>query len=168
MADAVNAAYVSVGSNVAPASNIDIGLQALARQFGQLDISTAFESDDVTGAGEKYWNLVVKFETRLNSSALRAQLKSIEDRCDRQRGDDIVEITLDLDLLLMMSDDGDIHEHDIAIDKLRNEHFVLAPLAELLPDWWHPQGDIALGELWRDEARRGSPLTTVILSGEYN
>lgn len=155
-------AYVGVGTNTARALNLGCGLRSLGQQFGMLELSTVYESAPAAGIGAPYWNLVVAFDTVLNYSQLRAQLKTLEDHCGRQRGaaaEGVV--TLDLDLLLLTPGEIGADEFDLPFDALREASYVLAPLAELLPGWCHPSGGVSLVELWRAVAP-GTPTLSVV------
>ncbi|MEQ8661864.1 MAG: 2-amino-4-hydroxy-6-hydroxymethyldihydropteridine diphosphokinase [Gammaproteobacteria bacterium] len=155
-------AYVGVGSNSARALNLGCGLRSLAQQFGALELSTVYESAPAGGVGAAYWNLAVAFDTALNYSELRAQLKTLEDGCGRERGtqaDGVV--ALDLDLLVLAPGDPATEVFDLPLDALLGASYVLAPLAELLPDWRHPAAGATLAELWHDCAP-GTPLLSVV------
>lgn len=146
-------AYVGVGSNVARAPSLACGLRSLGQQFGVLELSTVYESAPVDGVGEAYWNLVVAFDTALNYSQLRAQLKTIEDLCGRTRGADVDgAVVLDLDVLLLRAPPPDGDQFDLPLAALERASYVLAPLAELLPEWRHPACDVTLAQLWRAAA----------------
>ncbi|MEQ8233597.1 MAG: 2-amino-4-hydroxy-6-hydroxymethyldihydropteridine diphosphokinase [Gammaproteobacteria bacterium] len=159
-------AYVGVGTNAARALNLGCGLRSLDQQFGALELSTVYESAAADGAGAAYWNLVVAFDTVLNYSQLRAQLKTLEDQCGRARGaaaDGVV--TLDLDLLLLVPGAPGETEFDLPLAALEAASYVLAPLAELAPDWRHPEAGITLAELWRTVAP-GTPALGVVPANE--
>ena len=148
MTPASRRAYVGVASNDVPLASIAAGLVALRRQFGALECSKTVESTALNGHGPGYLNLVVQFSTVLNWSQLRAQLKSIEHACGRRRGDAAATaVKLDLDLLILSGPTGSPDESDLPLAELCVASYVLAPLAELLPHWRHPENSIALAEL---------------------
>lgn len=142
--------------------HIAAGRAALSRQFGTVEFSTMFQSAAADGAGADYFNLAAAFGTALNWSELCSQLKRIEDNCGRVRnGAGESQVTLDLDLLILLGVGGDDDAHDLDLAELRRASFVLAPLAELLPEWRHPQSAISLARLWADAAPAALPLSAV-------
>ncbi len=155
-------AYVGVGSNIAPSASVAAGLAALQRQFGEIEQSTIYVCADRDGGERVFHNLVVAFNTRLNWSELRAQLKSIEDQCGRRRGDKShATVTLDLDILILCGHAGASDKADLPLEALLAHSYVLAPLAELAPDWLHPQAGLPLAQLWQQVAATAPALTPV-------
>ena len=158
-------AYLGMGSNIDSLRNIASGRAALVRQFGPAEFSTLYESPPLNGVGDSYLNLVCALTTTLNWSELGAQLKRIEDKCGRVRGENAgTAVALDLDLLNLIGADPDDQNHALEIDELRHASFVLAPLAELLPDWRHPQTHLTLAELWGEVADSALPLKVVSMT----
>ena len=96
-----------------------------------------------------YVNGVALVETRLGPAALLSALLALEARFGRRRGVANAARTLDLDLL-------DYDGRRFAMERLLLPHprlherrFVLAPLAEIAPDWRHPRLAISASELLR-------------------
>lgn len=87
-----------------------------------------------------FLNGVVRVETALSPQALMAALGRIEEAMGRVRGERNAPRTLDLDLIaygrLTGDLDGLILPHPRAAERL----FVMGPLAEIAPDWAHPDG----------------------------
>jgi len=89
--------------------------------------------------GPAYLNGVVHVETRLDPFQTLAALRRIEGAFGRRRGEANAARTLDLDLIahgrtLLRTEDL-VLPHPRAADRL----FVMGPLAEIAPDWTHPQ-----------------------------
>ena len=55
--------YLSLGSNIQPHKNICAALDALQETFGELDISSVYESEAVGFKGHNFLNLVVGINT---------------------------------------------------------------------------------------------------------
>jgi len=69
--------------------------------LGQLEISQLTKSADFSGKGAFYWNVVVKFKSRLPIKAIKTLMKGIESSCGRHKqSKDLGCVSMDLDLLL--------------------------------------------------------------------
>ena len=95
-----------------------------------------------------YVNAVAIVETRLGPAALLRTLLALEARFGRRRSVANAARSLDLDLL-------DYDGRQVATERLLLPHprlherrFVLAPLAEIAPDWRHPRLAMTAGELF--------------------
>lgn len=139
--------YVSIGSNIDRDANIRSALADLARHYGELTLSSVYESAPIGFRGQDFFNMVVGFDTEEGPQRVAAKLREIEGRHGRVRNANRYSSrTLDLDLLLygrLVVDDGQLHlpHHDI-----QRYAFVLGPLAEIAADENHP----VTGETYRD------------------
>jgi 2-amino-4-hydroxy-6-hydroxymethyldihydropteridine diphosphokinase len=150
--------FVSIGSNIDRERNIHGAIAALTRRFGQLRLSTVYETAAVGFEGEPFFNLVVGFDTGESIETIRAELRHIEDVHGRQRGGQpkFSARTLDLDLILY----GDVVDPaaNLPHGDILKYPFVLGPLAELASDLVHPAtGDSCLA-LWRKSFPDGGGL----------
>ena len=69
--------------------------------LGQLEISQLTKSADFSGKGAFYWNVVVKFKTRLPIKEIKTLMKGIESSCGRlKQSKELGCVSMDLDLLL--------------------------------------------------------------------
>ena len=69
--------------------------------LGQLEISQLTKSADFSGKGPFYWNVVVKFKSRLPIKEIKTLMKGIESSCGRHKqSKDLGCVSMDLDLLL--------------------------------------------------------------------
>lgn len=96
-----------------------------------------------------YANAVVRLETDLDEVALLAHLHALEQTFGRVRGMRNAPRTLDLDLL---DYDGARRAAPQAAPELPHPRmaaraFVLMPLAEIAPDWRHPDSGTAVARL---------------------
>lgn len=153
--------YVSIGSNIDRESNIRGGVAALRERFGELRLSTVYESEAVGFAGDPFYNLVASFETDARPDEVVAALRAIEDRFGRVRtGPRFSSRTLDIDLLLY----GDaVFEQPVVIPRqeITRNAFVLRPLAELAPDRVHPQTGKTYARMWQEFDQAAQPLWPV-------
>lgn len=86
-----------------------------------------------------YFNAVVAFEVGARSPGeLYDLLAGIERRFGRERRERWAPRTLDLDIVAMNDHEGDFDGIKIPHPRLQERAFVLAPLAEIAPDWRHP------------------------------
>jgi 2-amino-4-hydroxy-6-hydroxymethyldihydropteridine diphosphokinase len=135
----MTACYVSVGSNIDKAKNIQAGLTSLRETFGELTISPIYETVAVGFEGDDFFNLVVSFETHLSAHDVFDVLRQLEFKQGRlPNSQKFTPRKLDLDLLLF----GDMIIHDdvlkIPRDDIEKYRFVLQPLADIAPDLIHP------------------------------
>ena len=69
--------------------------------LGKLEISQLTKSADFSGKGAFYWNVVVKFKSRLPIKEIKTLMKSIESSCGRRKqSKELGCVSMDLDLLL--------------------------------------------------------------------
>ncbi len=159
--------YISIGSNIDKDKHIPASLSALEQVFGELTISSIYESEPVGFTGDVFYNLVVGFDSDLEVKAVAKQLRQIELDNGRTRDSrKFAARTLDLDLILY----GDLIVNDgrlqIPRDEIEHYAFVLEPLAEVAPSLKHPVSHLSYAELWEQfdktelKQKRVTPLWT--------
>lgn len=141
--------YVSVGSNIDREYNLRSGVKALTAAFGELTLSSVYDSQAVGFEGHAFYNLVAAFETDDDVYAVNklfAQIERDHKRTRKHRG--MVPRTLDLDLLLF--DDLILNEDGLKLprDEITRYAFVLGPLAEIAGDRRHPFNGKRISILW--------------------
>ena len=142
--------YLGLGSNIHRHQHIAAALDALHEVFGELNISTVYESKSVGFNGSNFFNLVVGVQTALSISELSKVLKKIEDENGRCRqGPKFSPRTLDIDILCY----GDFVgiENGIALPRAEvvQNAFVLLPLADIAADAVHPELQKTYAALWQ-------------------
>ena len=141
--------YISLGSNINREENTRTGVKALKQAFGDLTLSSVYESEAVGFDGDAFYNMVIACEVSTSVHDTNQILRDIEDANGRDRsGPKFSSRTLDLDLLLY--DDLKLDENGLKLPRgeiLKNA-FVLWPLAEIAPDLKHPEAGISYAELW--------------------
>lgn len=146
--------YIGIGSNIEAEKNIRIAVAALRQHYGDLLISTVYESAAVGFSGNNFLNLVIGCDTQEDVHQVAEKLHEIENAHGRDRSaPKFSSRTLDLDILLY--DDLIIDEPGLQLprEEITENAFVLWPLAELAPDYKHPVLGTTLAELWAAYAR---------------
>jgi len=142
--------YISLGSNIEPARYVKAGVAALREVYGDLVLSSIYESAAVGFAGSNFYNLVAQFATTDSVMTVKTQLRAIEDAHQRVRtaNKKFNARTLDLDLLLY--DDLVIQQETLVLprDEILKFAFVLLPLAEIAPQARHPETGQTYAALW--------------------
>lgn len=141
--------FVGIGSNIDRETSIRAGVANLGEYFGELQLSSVFESEAVGFEGEAFYNLVAAFDTDENVEQVVARFAEIEDSHGRVRnGERFASRTLDLDLLLY----GDLvargENYHVPRDEIPRYAFVLWPLAELAPAMEHPETGETFSAMW--------------------
>ena len=143
-------AYIGMGSNIDRERNVNASLAALSAAYGDLLLSSVFESEPVGFEGDPFYNLAVGLETAQTVGALAEVLRKIEDDCGRRRdAPRFSSRTLDLDLLTYDDLVGVIDGVSLPREEIAENAFVLCPLAEIAGAEIHPVLRKSYAELWR-------------------
>ena len=141
--------YISLGSNIDRDKNTRAGVAALKQVFGELTLSSVYESEAVGFEGDAFYNMVIACSVETPVHETNQILRDIEDAHGRDRsGPKFSSRTLDLDLLLY--DDLVLDEKGLILPRgeiLKNA-FVLWPLAEIAPNLKHPVVQSSYADLW--------------------
>ncbi|MCF6209199.1 MAG: 2-amino-4-hydroxy-6-hydroxymethyldihydropteridine diphosphokinase [Gammaproteobacteria bacterium] len=157
--------FVGVGSNVERATSIRAGIADLRAHYGELRLSSVYESEAVGFIGNAFYNLVVGFDTQEPVNNVADVLTSIEDRNGRLRGSEkFAPRTLDLDLLLYGDAIISTARFHVPRDEILRYAFVLWPLAEIVPNLRHPETGKTFTQLWEDFDKDGPVLRPVVFS----
>ena len=131
--------YLSLGSNIDRQRRISAALDALAENFGELLLSSVYESESVGFEGDSFYNLVVDIHSSLPVGHVSKILKSIEDQNGRDRsGPRFGPRSLDIDILTVDDRVGEIDGIQLPRDEVLKNAFVLLPLAEIAAHSQHP------------------------------
>jgi 2-amino-4-hydroxy-6-hydroxymethyldihydropteridine diphosphokinase len=158
-------AWLSLGSNIEPRRHIRAALEDLRARFGELVVSSVFESEAVGCEGDNFYNLVVGILTDQPIDGLARQLRAIEDKQGRQRtANKYAPRTLDIDLLTYADQVVDEPGVILPRDEITRYAFVLLPLSEVAGSEIHPPSGLTYRELWENFDQRGQKLWRVELS----
>jgi 2-amino-4-hydroxy-6-hydroxymethyldihydropteridine diphosphokinase len=130
--------YVGLGSNIGDREgHLRAGLVALAgRGVSPVCVSSVWETEPVDGAGPEWFlNMVARVATDLSPESVLAALLAVERERGRSRGRRNAPRELDLDLLTLGGLTRDTPELVLPHPRLLARRFVLAPLAEIAPEY---------------------------------
>ena len=150
MSSRVANVYISLGSNIERDKNTRDGVRALRAHYGELTLSSVYESAAIGFAGSQFYNMVIALHTDEPATTVLQVLKDIEQRYGRMyQSPKFSSRTLDLDLLLY--DNQILNQPGVQIprDEILKHAFVLWPLAEIAPALQHPLQQKTYEELWR-------------------
>jgi 2-amino-4-hydroxy-6-hydroxymethyldihydropteridine diphosphokinase len=161
----VTQVFLSLGSNIQREKHISAALDALAAQFGELQISRVYESEAVGFEGDNFYNLVVGIHTELPVARLALRLREIEDANGRLRsGPKFSARTLDIDILTYGNLSGTVDGVKLPRGEIEKNAFVLQPLAELAPETIHPLTGLSFGQMWANYDKSKQKLWPVKLN----
>ncbi len=142
---------LSIGSNIDPANNVRRVVAALREHFGQIELSSVYESEAVGFEGDNFLNLVLATHSEEALQDIKSYLKELEDRLGRDRSaPKFSGRVIDLDILFYGDCDGAEADLELPREEITRNAFVLQPLAELLPDELHGPTGLSYARLWQD------------------
>jgi 2-amino-4-hydroxy-6-hydroxymethyldihydropteridine diphosphokinase len=148
---------LSVGSNLGDRrAHLDSAVRQLRSVIAGIQASEVIETEpvDVPEPQPPYLNMAVVGETSLDPEALIAGLLKIERRAGRERRSPRAARPLDIDVIFY--GDQIVNAPTIVVPhpRFRERRFVLAPLAELAPEWVDPVTGRTVGRLLEEVDRK--------------
>ena len=139
--------YLDIGSNIDRKRNIRSCMQQLRLEFPDIMFSSAYESVAAGFEGDSFINLSASLQTDKSYQEMSRYLKRLETDHARQRsGVKFSSRTLDVDILFY--DDLVLQpEIDLPRAEVTQYSFVLFPLAEIAPDFIHPELKMTIASL---------------------
>lgn len=141
---------VGLGTNLGHrARNLELGRAALIRLLDELRCSSIYETEPRgVRAQPRFLNACCTGRSRLAPGEALGRLQEIEREAGRRpRGPRGGPRVLDLDLLLY---DGRVIDRPglrVPHPRMQERAFVLIPLAEVAPEWMHPETGLTVREL---------------------
>jgi len=151
--------FLGLGSNQSPEENLRLAIRELRSRYGDLTLSSVYESPAVGFEGADFLNLVVGLQSDDSALEICDEIELIHNVAGRVRGSDKWESrTLDIDLLLyddLIQDERPVH---VPREDILQFSFVLRPLAEIAPDHVHPLTGKTFHEHWQEFDADSQPL----------
>lgn len=148
----MNTAYLSLGSSLDKERNLAAGVRLLA-QYGRIvAVSAAYETDPVGNPDDPtFLNAALILETSFDARALKETvLRAVEDQLGRQRtADRNAPRTFDVDISLFNDEILDLGRRRIPDPEILLYAHIAVPLAEVAPDYRHPETGEPLVEIAR-------------------
>ena len=145
-----NLAYLSLGSNIEPERNLPAAVSWLGRWGHVRAISTVWESPPLGFADQPHFlNAAALLETGLSAQGLRREaITSVETALGRVRtANKNAPRTIDIDIMLFNHDVLQVGQRRIPSPEVLERPFVAIPLAEIAPDYVHPEIDQTLRQI---------------------
>ena len=155
-------AYLSLGSNLEPETNLAAAVAALRARFGDVVVSPVYSSPADGFAGPDFLNAIVGIDSDIHPFALDEWVHALEEAHGRDARDaDYSNRPLDIDIIyfgeLVLDGPGDFQ-----LPRPELHHaFVLKPLADIAPDFMDPIRNKTLAQLWAAHPRHRDPPTQV-------
>ena len=146
----INLAYLSLGSNMEPENNLPQAV-ALLNQFGRVKAASSVWQTAAVGftAQPDFLNAAVLLETPLSAETLRLQaITQIENALGRVRTENKNgPRPIDIDIMLFNHDVFKLGRRRIPDPELLERSFVAIPMAEIAPEYVHPEVNTTLEEI---------------------
>lgn len=156
--------FLSLGTNIDRDHNLKCGLDDLYRLFGNMQLSSLFESQAVGFEGSAFYNMVIEVNTELPLNTLASALREIEFSHGREHNaKKFSPRTLDIDILLY---DDIVCDFPVQLPRkeIAFNAFVLWPLSELAADLIHPVIKKSYKSLWQEFDKSSQQLEIIPLS----
>ncbi|MCX2983365.1 2-amino-4-hydroxy-6-hydroxymethyldihydropteridine diphosphokinase [Halieaceae bacterium IMCC14734] len=151
---------LNVGSNIDRENQLRAGVKALRAKFGELQLSSVYESAAVGFSGEAFLNLGVVLSSSLPLAELASWLRELEYAHGRpaDAGPRSAR-TLDIDILTFDDLVGRFGKVELPRPEILFNAHVLGPMAELQPAVLHPVEGISYARLWEQYEYQGRVRT---------
>lgn len=157
--------YLSLGSNIDRELHLRAAYRALSAAYGELLLSSVYESESVGFSGDHFFNLVIGIDTDCSVGELAAALRAIEEANGRSRsGPKFSSRTLDIDVLTYGDAHGVIDGVKLPRAETLKNAFVLQPLAEIAGGEHHPVTGKTYAEHWAEYDKAKQKLWAVPFS----
>jgi len=148
--ESLHQALLSLGSNIEPEKNLTAAVRELGRYGRVRRVSTVWQSPPLGNPDQSdYLNAALWLETSLSARELKENaIAEIETGLGRLRSTDPnAPRTIDIDIMLFNHERLRIGKRNIPDPEVLERAFVAIPLAEIAPDYIHPETGETLAEI---------------------
>ena len=148
-----NLAFLSLGSNIMPEKNLLEAVEMLAKSSKLMAVSPVWENLPLGLTDQpNFLNAATLVETDRTADAFKREvIRWIEDELGRVRTEEkFGPRPIDIDIMLFNDQIFDFDSHHIPDPEVLERPFVAIPLAEIAPDFLHPE----TGQTLQDIAQR--------------
>ncbi|MEM6581842.1 MAG: 2-amino-4-hydroxy-6-hydroxymethyldihydropteridine diphosphokinase [Pseudomonadota bacterium] len=154
--------YLGVGSNIDREYHIAAGLDALQTLFGEMVLSSIYDSCSIGFEGSPFLNLVAGVETAFSPGELQQKLRAIEYAYGRSvNATRFSARQLDIDILTHGTLTGCVEGVELPRAEILENAFVLCPLAEVAGSERHPEVGKTYATLWQEYDQASQSLQKV-------
>jgi 2-amino-4-hydroxy-6-hydroxymethyldihydropteridine diphosphokinase len=142
-------AFIALGSNIDPETNLPLAAARLSDLGNSIAVSKVYQNPAIAAEPQPdYLNAAVLIETTLAPLAIRDKLREIEASMGRIRTENkFAPRTIDLDLCILGDRVLDHAQLSLPDPDLLERAYLAVTLAELRPDFLHPQTGETLKEI---------------------
>ena len=138
----MNNVVLSLGSNLGDkVFYLKEAVKLLNLRIGEAFLSSSVYETEAWGmvSDETFYNIVLVLKTEMNPFRLLKESMQIESELGRERvSEGYASRTIDIDILFFNEEIIETNELTIPHLHIQKRNFVLAPLAEILPEFRHP------------------------------
>lgn len=151
--DTLPPVYISVASNIEPEKNLQAAVDKLRERCNVLAISSVYQSPPFGFTEQSdFLDIVVKVSTPLLPPVFKEALDKIERALGRDRANQQNKygpLSIDLDIILWgeTAFSFGIKPWRVPDSKILVEPSIAFPLAEIAPDFIHPEENVTLAEI---------------------
>ncbi|MCJ7466433.1 MAG: 2-amino-4-hydroxy-6-hydroxymethyldihydropteridine diphosphokinase [Maribacter sp.] len=136
-------AYLSIGSNLGEKlPNLQQAIVLLGKELGRvIAISKVYECPAWGFVGANFLNICISLETTFSPNQILERILDIEQMMGRRRnldGKGYVSRNIDIDILYFDSEIINSGDLTLPHPKMTERRFVLGPLADIAPQFYHP------------------------------
>ena len=137
----LNQVYLSIGSNIGIRHlQLQKALLAIAKNDLILKISAVYENAAIGFDGDDFLNACVLITTKSSASELLAKLQKIEADLGRKKKKGVAYVSRNIDIDILYFNNEIINGAGLTIPhpRMAERNFVLKPLADIAPQFYHP------------------------------
>jgi 2-amino-4-hydroxy-6-hydroxymethyldihydropteridine diphosphokinase len=146
----MNIAYLSLGSNLEPEANLRAAVELLAAQTTLIAVSSVWETRPLGLTGQpNFLNAAAMAATSLTAEQLKREVLTPIEKClgRVRQADKNAPRPIDLDIVLFNQEIFVLGQRHIPDPEIVERPFVAIPLAEIAPQYEHPELGQTLSEI---------------------